>query len=72
MQHDIVMAVREKENVHSKQVRMLQKRLVKSIEVRMMAFRVVITNQGGKTPGSDGITFDKKDFHEVVEQLKDV
>lgn len=23
---------------------------------------MVITNQGGKTPGSDGITFDKKDF----------
>lgn len=72
MQHDIVMAVREKENVHSRQVRMAQRRLVKSIEARMMAFRVVITNQGGKTPGCDGIILDRKDFQGVVEQLKNV
>ena len=47
MQHDIVMAVRAKDKIHSKHVRMLQKRLVKSVEARMMAFRIVITNRGG-------------------------
>lgn len=72
MQHDIVMAVRESKNIHSRRVRMLQKRLIKSIEARMMAFRVVITNRGGKTPGVDGVVFKKEDLHNVVERLKEV
>lgn len=72
MQHDIVMAVRETKNIHSRRVRMLQKRLIKSIEARMMAFRVVITNRGGKTPGVDGVIFKKEDLHSVVERLKEV
>lgn len=31
-----------------------QKKLINSEEARMLAFRTVITNQGGKTPGVDG------------------
>lgn len=72
MQHDIVMAVRENDNISSNSVRMLQKKIIKSIEARMMAFRVVITNQGGKTPGIDGVIFKKEDFHNVVNQLRQV
>lgn len=72
MQHDIVMAVRETKDIHSRRVRMLQKRLIKSIEARMMAFRVVVTNRGGKTPGIDGVIFNRDDFHSVIERLKEV
>ena len=72
MQHDVVMAVRESDNIHSRWVRMLQKRLIKSIEARMMAFRVVITNRGGKTPGTDGVILKKEDLHDVVERMREV
>lgn len=72
MQHDIVMAVRAKGNTRSKPVKMLQRKLIKSIEARMMAFRIVITNQGSQTPGVDGVTLKKEYFHHVVNELRGV
>lgn len=69
MQHDIVIAVRESDP-YSRDVKMLQRKLIKSIEARMMAFRNTITNQGSKTPGTDGIIFNKEDFGIIVNELK--
>jgi len=71
MQHDIILAAR-KTGANSKSVRMLQRKLIKSIEGRMMAFKMVINNQGSRTPGVDGITYTKEDFGSVVQQLGSV
>jgi hypothetical protein len=45
---------------------------MKSREGRIVAFYQVINNDGGKTPGVDGVVFEKQNVDLVVEQLKNL
>jgi RNA-directed DNA polymerase len=57
-------------NPFSKRTLELQKTLLRSQQARAIAFRNVITNDGGKTPGDDGIILKKSDFPSVMPKLE--
>lgn len=66
MQDEIVRKYREGD---MEKVELAQKRLMKSVAGRMVAFNQVITNPGKNTPGVDGIVFKLKDEEKVINQL---
>lgn len=64
MQHEIAMAA--KADPFSSQTASKQKFLLWSKEAKLLAFRTVITNKGGKTAGSDGVILSKEDLPKVM------
>lgn len=69
MQDEIVRAVMA-DGPKSEQTTAAQKKLINSEEARMLAFRTVITNEGGKTPGVDGIVWTPEDMPRIAALLK--
>jgi RNA-directed DNA polymerase len=67
-QHDILVSYR-KEGKYGRATCALQRKLMKSIEGRKLAFRQVITSQGRHTPGIDGVILTAGDEAEVVKKL---
>jgi hypothetical protein len=59
-------------NPFSKETMKLQKELIRSFPARAIAFRTVITNSGGRTPGDDKVVFKKYDFPQVIETLSNL
>lgn len=67
MQDDIARAAHT--NLYSEETIQKQKKLLYSREAKLVAFRRVITNKGGKTPGNDRVVFTKNDLPYVFGQL---
>lgn len=72
MQGEILKVANSNEPSKVRKVKEAQRRLIKSIEARKLAFRHVLLSQGSETPGIDEIVFKKEDYPEVVNTLKNI
>jgi RNA-directed DNA polymerase len=65
--------IAEKFGIYDKRVVKLQEAFALNLEFRLLAVHNVITNQGSKTPGPDGIILeDKNSKSNMVEELKNI
>lgn len=70
LQEKIVIAKLEE---NTKEMYKLQWKLLTTFEAKALAVRKVITNQGGKTAGTDNITWKgPKDYWYAIEKLKEI
>lgn len=69
-QEEILNAMEQKD---WNKVRKLQRKLIIGFPGRAMAVRKVITNKGGRTPGSDNITLETpEEYYEAIKELKKI